>query len=66
VDQFAVQKEYWALDSNNNFENSIVAAVRSHFTATSSAGTPLARVSSGILWAKSQGKTWERAPSFSD
>jgi hypothetical protein len=33
ADQFAMQKEYWELDSNNNFENSIVFALRSHFTA---------------------------------
>jgi hypothetical protein len=45
ADQFAMQKEYWQLDSNNNFENSIVSALRSHFTATSSAGTPPQRMS---------------------
>ena len=39
ADQFAIQKEYWQLDSTNNFENSIVAALRSHFTAASSAKT---------------------------
>ena len=39
ADQFAAQKEYWQLDSNNNFENSIMSALRSHFTATSSAKT---------------------------
>lgn len=48
TDQFAVQKEYWELDSNNNFENSIVSALRSHFTAAPSAGTPQVRISPGL------------------
>lgn len=39
VDQFATQKEYWELESTNNFENSIISAIRSHFTTTS-AGIP--------------------------
>lgn len=43
ADQFAPQKEYWQLESNNNFENSIVFALRSHFTATSSAVTSSSR-----------------------
>jgi hypothetical protein len=38
ADQFAVQKEYWQLDSSNNFESSIVSALRSHFSPTSSSG----------------------------
>jgi len=45
VDQFAIQKEYWGLDSNNNFENSIVSALRSHFTAAASKVTPQTWVS---------------------
>jgi len=53
VDQFAIQKEYWELDSNNNFENSIVSVVRTHFTAVSSAETPHACISPGISRAKS-------------
>jgi hypothetical protein len=48
ADQFAPQKEYWQLESNNNFENSIVSALRSHFTATSSAGIQLERLSPEI------------------
>jgi hypothetical protein len=48
ADQFAMQKEYWRLDSNNSFENSIVSALRSHFTATSSAGTLPRRIWSEI------------------
>jgi hypothetical protein len=42
ADQFAMEKEYWELDSNNNFENSIVSALRAHFTTAPSAGTPQA------------------------
>jgi hypothetical protein len=53
ADQFAVQKEYWELDSNNNLENSIVSVVRTHFTAISSAETPHAGISLGISRAKS-------------
>jgi hypothetical protein len=45
ADQFAMQKDYWQLDSSNNLENSIVSALRPHFTATSSAGTPPQRMS---------------------
>jgi hypothetical protein len=48
ADQFATQKEYWQLESNDNFENSIVSALRSHFTTTSSAGTRPRRISPGI------------------
>lgn len=40
IDQLAVQKEYWELDSNGNFENSIVSAVRSHFAAVSARNLP--------------------------
>jgi hypothetical protein len=32
LDQFAPQKEYWELESNNNFESAIVFALRAHFT----------------------------------
>lgn len=39
LDQFAVQKEYWELQSNNNLENSIVSALQNHFAA-SSGGSP--------------------------
>jgi hypothetical protein len=31
LDQFAPQKEYWELESNNNFENAIISALRTHF-----------------------------------
>jgi hypothetical protein len=48
ADQFAPQKEYWQLDSTNNFENSIVSALRTHFTATSSAVTSPSRMLPGI------------------
>jgi hypothetical protein len=44
ADQFAMQKEYWELDSNNNFENSIVSALRSHFISTASAVTLRRRI----------------------
>lgn len=44
-DQFAMHQEYWELDSNSNFENSIVTVLRTHFAAASPAGTPPARVS---------------------
>ena len=30
-DQFAQQREYWELESNNNFETSITAALQTHF-----------------------------------
>ena len=32
-DQFAQQREYWELESNNNFETSIASTLQSHFTA---------------------------------
>jgi len=64
-DQLAIQKEYSEMGSNNNFENSIVTAARSHFTATSFAGTPHARISSGVSLATSRWKTEEWAPGFS-
>ena len=47
MDQFATHQEYWELDSNSNFENSIVTVLRTHFTTVSSAGTPQARISLG-------------------
>jgi hypothetical protein len=53
IDQFAIQKEYWELDSNNNLENSIVSVVRTHFTAISSGETPHAGIPPGISRAKS-------------
>jgi hypothetical protein len=31
-DQFAVHREYWELESSNSFENSLVAALRKHFS----------------------------------
>jgi len=66
ADQFATQKEYWQLESNNNFENSIVSALRSHFTATSSAGTLPWRISSEIPLLASRWNTSDWAPGFSD
>lgn len=39
-DQFAMQKEYWDLESNNAFENSITSALRNYFTAPTPAGNP--------------------------
>lgn len=45
ADQFAMEREYWDLDSNNNFENAVVFALRTHFAAAPSTGTPQARVS---------------------
>ena len=33
TDQFAMQKEYWELDSSNVFETSVVSALRSHFVS---------------------------------
>jgi hypothetical protein len=35
TDQFAVQKEYWELESSNAFENSVISALRDHFSETS-------------------------------
>jgi hypothetical protein len=66
ADQFAIQKEYWQLDSNNNFESAMVSALRSHFSATSSAGTPPPRISLEIPLAASRWSTRDRAPGFSD
>jgi len=39
-DQFAMKQEYWELESNNNFENSLVSALQTHFGAAPSEGTP--------------------------
>jgi hypothetical protein len=39
-DQFAMQKEYWDLESNNSFESSITSALRNYFTAAAAAGNP--------------------------
>jgi len=39
-DQFAMKQEYWELESNNSFENSLVSALQSHFGAVSPEGTP--------------------------
>jgi hypothetical protein len=47
MDQFAMHQEYWEMDSNSNFENSIVTVLRTHFTAVSSTGTPQSRISLG-------------------
>jgi hypothetical protein len=38
-DQFAMKREYWELESNNNFENSLVSALRTHFGAVPLEGT---------------------------
>jgi hypothetical protein len=66
ADQFAIQKEYWQLDSNNSFENSIVTALRSHFTVTSSAGTSPWRKPPEISFLASRWNTEDWAPGFSD
>jgi hypothetical protein len=66
ADQFATQKEYWQLESNNNFENSIVSALRSHFTAASSAAIPPPRISSEIPLFASRWNTRDWTPGFSD
>jgi hypothetical protein len=47
LDQFAMHQEYWELDSNSNFENSIVMVLRNRFAAASPAGTPQAGIPSG-------------------
>lgn len=39
-DQFAMKQEYWELESNNNFENSLVSALQTHFGAAPPEGTP--------------------------
>jgi hypothetical protein len=44
LDQFAPQKEYWELESNNNLENSVVSAIQAHFGAASPDGTPHAQI----------------------
>jgi len=66
ADQFAMQKEYWQLDSNNSFENSIVSALRSHFTATYSAGTLPRRMPLEIPLVASPWNDTEWDPVFSD
>jgi hypothetical protein len=66
ADQYAMHKEYWELDSNNNFENSIVSALRSHFTAISSAGTLPQRITSEIPLLASRWNARDCAPGFSD
>jgi hypothetical protein len=66
ADQFAIQKEYWQLDSNNNFEDSIVSALRSHFTATSSAGSLPQRMSREIALLESRRNAGDCTPAFSD
>jgi hypothetical protein len=42
ADQFAVQREYWDLDSSNAFENSLVSMIREHFSQLSAKETPSA------------------------
>jgi hypothetical protein len=32
TDQFAIHKDYWELESSNAFENSVIAALRDHFS----------------------------------
>jgi hypothetical protein len=66
ADQFAIQKEYWQLDSSNNFEDSIVSALRSHFTATSSAGSLPQRMSREIPLPESRRNAGDGTPAFSD
>lgn len=66
VDQFAMEKEYWPLESNNNFENSIVSALRTHFIATPSAGTSQTRTFSEIPSPKSRWNTKKWASGFSE
>jgi hypothetical protein len=39
-DQFAMQKEYWDLESNNAFENSITSALQIYFTAPQTTSSP--------------------------
>jgi hypothetical protein len=41
-DQFAVQKEYWDLESNKVFENSLAEALRNHFSRLGAKVTPSA------------------------
>ncbi|HKV63104.1 MAG TPA: hypothetical protein VJO16_14410 [Candidatus Acidoferrum sp.] len=38
-DQFAMKKEYWELESNNNLENSLVSALQAHFGGVPAEGT---------------------------
>jgi hypothetical protein len=66
ADQFAIQKEYWQLDTNNSFENSIVSVLRSHFTVTASAGTAPSQMSLEIPLVASRWSTPDRARGFSD
>lgn len=39
-DQFAMKREYWELESNSNFENSLVSALQNHFGAAPPDGMP--------------------------
>jgi len=43
ADQFAMQREYWDLDSNNNFEESILKALRTRFATSPASETPQMR-----------------------
>jgi hypothetical protein len=65
MDQFAMQKEYWELDSNSNFEDSIVTVLRTHFTADSPVRTPQARISVGTSQPSSESSSNEQPPGFS-
>jgi hypothetical protein len=42
TDQFAVQREYWDLESSYAFENSLVSMLREHFSQLSAKETPSA------------------------
>ena len=45
TDQFAMQKEYWELESSNAFENSIASALRNHFSPLPAAKSSTAQPS---------------------
>jgi hypothetical protein len=51
MDQFATHQQYWEMDSNNNFEDSIVTVLRAHFATAPPAGTPQAGISTGTFTA---------------
>lgn len=65
-DQFAPHKEYWELDSNNNFENSLVSAIKTHFGTATPEGPPHARSGLKIPWTAAVLSNGGMAPAISN
>ena len=64
-DQFAMKPDYWELESNNGFENSLVSALQTHFGAASPEATRHAQFKPEIPSPKSRCNTAGCAPVFS-